>query len=48
MKNDNVRDFLIPNLGESIINMNISQCESKSKYIVEMVIDLYNRKHLAE
>eukprot|EP00347_Sterkiella_histriomuscorum_P018664 403344647 len=48
MKNETVRDFLIPNLGESIINMNISHCEIKAKYLVELVIDLYNRKHLAE
>ena len=46
MRNETTRDYLIPTLGDSIINLGIPQHDVRSGFIAEMVIDLYNRKHL--
>jgi hypothetical protein len=40
------REFLVQNLGEAIINLNLS--EVKASKICEFVIDIYNKRHLNE
>lgn len=48
MKNETTRDYLIPTLGDCILNLGIPSHDVRSGFIAELIVDLYIRKHLQD